>query len=279
MAVIALISGYEIYMKYLHADNNIASNFKFYFFSNLYSTLIASLATAPLILYHFYIFSPYTIFANMLAVPLTSFIIMPAAIISLILMPFHLEKYSLKLMGQGINYVIQIADYTTNFKYAACYFGHIESIALLIYIFGFLWLCLWQSSWRFYAFIPIIISIILMLTTKKPQLIISPDNFAVAINKAGVLYVDKTANKFNTEYWTSWFGQEEIKRYDNKNENLFFKNLILVYNNPKCYDGYIIINLSKFPLSCRHNKVVNKKDFYQAGAHIFFEDGSYKNQK
>ena len=56
-AVLCLISGYEFYMKnksILGNSKGIIASIKLYIFANIYSSFLASIMTAPYVIYHFY---------------------------------------------------------------------------------------------------------------------------------------------------------------------------------------------------------------------------------
>ena len=73
------------------------------------TSLVAGLATAPFAAYHFNRFANYGIAANLLAMPVVSFVIMPAGVVALLLMPFGLDGPPLQVMGWGINVMLDIA--------------------------------------------------------------------------------------------------------------------------------------------------------------------------
>ena len=59
------------------------------------STLTAGLATAPFVIYHFNQFSTYSVLMNLVAIPLSDFIIMPLGLITMLMMPFHVHGHLL----------------------------------------------------------------------------------------------------------------------------------------------------------------------------------------
>lgn len=75
------------------------------------SSLVAGAATAPLTAFHFNMLSGYGLWANLAAVPLMSFIVMPAFLVALILWPIGLEAPALWVMSQGIAMILRIAHY------------------------------------------------------------------------------------------------------------------------------------------------------------------------
>lgn len=75
-ALLCLISGYELYLrnqKLIGRSKGIFASIKLYVFSNLYSSFLGSIVTAPFVIYHFYKFATYSLLMNLLAVPLMSF--------------------------------------------------------------------------------------------------------------------------------------------------------------------------------------------------------------
>ncbi|MFC7609263.1 ComEC/Rec2 family competence protein [Teichococcus aestuarii] len=67
----------------------------------LATSLLAGIATSPYGLHHFGRLQLYGVVANMVAVPLTSFLVMPAGLVALVLMPLGLEAWALAPMGWG----------------------------------------------------------------------------------------------------------------------------------------------------------------------------------
>ena len=66
------------------------------------TTLVASTATAPLAAFHFQTVPTYGVLANLVAVPLTSFVVMPAGMIGLLLMPLGLDGPAFQVMALGL---------------------------------------------------------------------------------------------------------------------------------------------------------------------------------
>ena len=78
------------------------------------TTIIASAATAPLAIYHFGRLPTFSILANVVAVPLTAFWIMPAGLLGMILLPFGLGDWCLVFMGMGIELMLAVAAWTAD---------------------------------------------------------------------------------------------------------------------------------------------------------------------
>jgi len=63
------------------------------------TSLVGSIATAPYAAFHFDRATHYAVLGNMCAMPIMGFVTMPAAALSLFLMPFGLDRYPLVAMG------------------------------------------------------------------------------------------------------------------------------------------------------------------------------------
>ena len=113
------------------------------------TSLVAGIATGPFAVYHFNRIADYGLLANLGAVPITGFWIMPWGLVALLLMPFGLEGIALAPMGWGIDAVVWIARQVAAQPGAVTLVPAMPAAALLAIAVGGLWLCLWRSRWRF----------------------------------------------------------------------------------------------------------------------------------
>ena len=215
-AVLCLISGYELYIKNTHLigkSKGVFFSMRMYILTNIYSSFLASIVTAPYVIYHFYKFANYSILMNLIAVPLMSFLMMPLSLLALLLMPINMDKTILQILSAVIEIVINSAEWLVTMPRAVWYVGHISSISLVLFTFGFFWLCFWQTAWRFAGIIIIFISTLVMLYTPKPDFIYDHRLKIVGLkNQKGQieLYSQTKLSKFITDYWSSWYGQKDI---------------------------------------------------------------------
>jgi hypothetical protein len=75
------------------------------------TSLIGGLSTALFSIEHFNRIATWGLPANLLAMPVISFVVMPGALIALILMPFGLDWLPLEIMGYGLDFVIAVAKW------------------------------------------------------------------------------------------------------------------------------------------------------------------------
>ena len=185
-AVLCLISGYEFYMKnksILGNSKGVIASIKLYIFANMYSSFLASIMTAPYVIYHFYKFANYSVLMNLIAVPMMSFFMMPLVIIASILMPIGFDSLVLKLLSYFISIVIDSADFIVKLPGAVWSVGHIPQISLVVFTIGFFWLSLWQTRWRLAGFIIILCSLVMMIFAAKPDFIYDYSSRIIAIKR------------------------------------------------------------------------------------------------
>ncbi|KNG92981.1 ComEC/Rec2 family competence protein [Pseudaestuariivita atlantica] len=115
------------------------------------SSGVAGIATAPVAAAHFNMFAHYGLIANLLSVPLMGAVIMPFAIAGLVLMPLGLAALPLWVSGQGIGWILGVADRVAGWD------GSVSGIAtpagwvLPALALAGLWLALVQGRGRFAA--------------------------------------------------------------------------------------------------------------------------------
>ena len=180
-------------------------------FSNIYSSLLAGLATTPIVIYHFYTVSNYTVLANLLVVPLVSFALMPLGILAMLLLPLGFDHYLLLTMGKFISIIINIANWVTNLPGSVWNFGYITPESLCVYMFGLFWVMLWNTKFRLYGLGIIAISLYMMWMSPKPDVMFDAKMQILGIKNAdGKLEITapKISN-FTKTYWNNWYGQKD----------------------------------------------------------------------
>lgn len=267
VAVIALVSGYEFYVKNIHLiskSKGIFSSIFLYFVSSIYSSLAASLATAPIVVYHFYIFSSYSIIANLIAVPIVSFIIIPIGIITLILDINLLNVILYPIISYAIEIVSKTAKLTTELTYSVIYTGFIDIKVLLIYLFGLFWLVIWQGKIRLYSYLIFITALLVHFYNPKANYLINFENRIAAVrleNKISI-YSPKIST-FAKSIISNWFGSnmaENIKIPKNKSDIFCLKP---IFSESEC-EAYVDFAKSKI---C--NKFICSQTLYNS---VYFSD-------
>ncbi|WP_420547233.1 ComEC/Rec2 family competence protein [Curvivirga sp.] len=215
-AVIGLVSVYEVsYMKdlYTYLQQNYFKRMMGYFLFLCITTIIATLATAPLSTYHFGQLASYGILSNLIAVPLMGMIVMPSALMAFILMPFGLEAVGLYGMDFGLSIILEIAIWVSQLEGAVIHISRYNPAILTIIIVSCLWLCLWKSIIRFLA-IPFAIfsSLILYLPIDKEILISSQEQlFGVYLNGSDAYITTSNRHQFIKDQWKDRWAIDEFQ--------------------------------------------------------------------
>lgn len=188
-AVVALVSGYEAYgerrarrdaIQLPEGGAPLWRRPATYLGSLSLSSAIAVAATTTFAWYHFNRFAWAGLAANLLAVPLTAFVVMPAALVAFLAMPFGLEAGPLWVMGQGLGLLIAIARETASWPGAVQLLPVLPTWGLVAVTFGGLWLCLWRRSWRYAGLAVIALGLGGALLRTPPDLLISSDGSLIA---------------------------------------------------------------------------------------------------
>lgn len=250
MAVFALAAGYEsYYVDDAAGGGGMKSKVMRYIKSNMLTSILVALGTTTIVIYDFYIFSSYTMLSNLLAIPITSYYVMPLAMAALLCMPIGLDYYILQLLQYGIKCIVLIASLISKLPYAVIHVGHIEGISLITYLFGFFWIIIWKTTWRWYGILMMCASVVMMCTRTKPVMIFHPQKHAIGIEEEGrFVILSPKASKFLNQYWTVWFGQQNIYYKKHPQQNF-------VYNTK--YGQVISILENEFDCSNNSNIVIN----------------------
>jgi competence protein ComEC len=155
------------------------------------TSLLAGAATAPFGLHHFGRLQVYGVAANAVAVPLTSFWVMPAGMLALGAMPFGLEAWPLWLMGQGVEATLVVARWVAAWPGAAPALPPLPGWGLALAGLGFCWACLWRGALRWPGLAMLLAGLSAGLVTPPPDLLVSPDARLVAFRTAEGVFLHR----------------------------------------------------------------------------------------
>lgn len=166
------------------------------------ASVVAGVATAPFAIFHFNRAVGYSLLSNLLALPVVGAVIMPAAAVAVVLMPFGLEYWPLQVMGWGIEVMTDIAYWVASLPGAVGLVPAWPAAALVLMAAGGLWIGLWQRRWRWTGVVPIAAGLAFALTAVPPDLIVSRDAHAAAIRgDDGALRILGKPDDYTAEQW------------------------------------------------------------------------------
>ena len=146
-----------------------------------FSSLVAGVATAPVIAQTFYRGAPYSLVANMVVLPSVGLIVMPAACLALLAMPFGLDPLPLAIMGLGIDYMVAVGRIVSNWPGGEGLIGAVHPWTAPVGVLAVLWLSFWRTRLRLLGVLPALLSLALALTGPRPSLIVAARAGTVAI--------------------------------------------------------------------------------------------------
>lgn len=137
-AVLALIAGYEAARPLLTRlqSRGWGGRLGSHVVALVLTSLLAGTASTPFGVYHFGHFQLYYIVANVAAVPLTAFWIMPLGLIGLALMPLGLESLALAPMGWGVEALLWIGRTVLAWPAATLAVPHMPPWGLCVFSLG-----------------------------------------------------------------------------------------------------------------------------------------------
>ena len=132
-------------------------------------------------MFHFHRAGLYGAGANVVAIPLTTFIIMPLEALALLFDLIGLGAPFWWLTGQALSLLLWISHATADAPGAVAMLPAIPRGAFGLMVAGGLWLCLWRTRWRRFGLIPVAAGALWAMATPLPDLIVTGDGRHVAL--------------------------------------------------------------------------------------------------
>ena len=147
--------------------------------------LLVEAALVPIAAYHFHRAGIYGAVANIVAIPLTTFVIMPLEACALLLDTAGIGAPVWWLAGRGLDLLLWIARTVPAAPGAVAALPSMPLGAFLAMVGGGIWLALWRTELRWLGAIPLLVGAIWALATPAPDLLITGDGKHLAIRSAG----------------------------------------------------------------------------------------------
>jgi competence protein ComEC len=167
------------------------------------TSLVGSIATAPFAIYHFDRATHYAVLGNLLAMPVMGFVAMPAAALSVFLMPLGLDEWPLRVLGAGIELMLVIGRWVSALPGAISVMPAWPVSALVLVSFGGLWLGLWRRRWRWFGVAPMLLGLMLAYANRPPDLLIARDGLTVALRapNGSLKLLRRSKDKYSAAEW------------------------------------------------------------------------------
>ena len=213
-AVIALIATYEVFRRRRIGRRRTWLAILLLWIGGLMLTsIVANAATGPFALFHFNRLAVYGVAANLIAVPVTAFWVMPLGLISLVAMPLGLEAWPLAAMGWGIDIILAVAREVASWPGAVAHMPAPTVVGMLLLAGGGLWLTLWQRRWRLAGVPVMLLGFLSPLVVVRPDILIAPDGrlMAVRMSDHRILISTTRARNFIASQWARMEGRDTAR--------------------------------------------------------------------
>ncbi len=251
------------------------------------TTLIATVTTTLFSIYHFQQFAFMGAVANLIAVPILSFFIMPFIVLAFFLMPLGLEGWALMPVGLGVDAILAIAKTCADLPHAVLLLRAIPFAAFILGVIGGLWIILWKGWGKTVAVLPVIAAIFLISQHNPPDILVSESHKLFGFQKEGALYVSSgKTDRFTRENWEKYYGKPEGSAIVMKTERNDFaacdagacrltikdKKISYVTDpyllNQECVWADIILSVEPVDEDrCYSSAIVDKFDTWRNGSH------------
>jgi len=213
-AVTALIVVYEAMRPWWaaqYAHSGMIKRASLYVLGICLTSLIASIATAPFVLFHFQKIALYGLLGNVLAMPILSFIVMPMGVLSFLLMPFGLEGYALQAASFGVDGILKIAHEVASLDHAVWRVSLWPTTALLYFTAAFLCAALLKGKARWLSLLPLVLSTFTLSQIQTPAALISQNaKLAAFVEDSGAAsFSSLNKERFVRQSWLSALGMPE----------------------------------------------------------------------
>ncbi|MGV2496401.1 ComEC/Rec2 family competence protein [Pelagerythrobacter aerophilus] len=160
--------------------------------------VVIEIALTPIVLFHFHRAGLYGAAANVIAIPLVTFISMPLIALALLFDLVGMGAPLWWLAGKSLELLLAIAHFTATQPGAVKLAPQMDLATIALFVIGGLWLALWRGRTRLLGLAPAALGTILLIGTPAPDMLISGDGRHVGIAGEGarLLMLRDTRSEF-----------------------------------------------------------------------------------
>ena len=295
-ASIGLIYGFKVLrvtgLREFHGQGN---SIKVYFQAIFIASVIATAITSVYSFYHFKSFALYAILANLIAIPITEFLIMPFGLVGIILVPINLEFLGYFPMELGIRALLFLANNIAKLPYAEIKVKSVPVESLVFFTLGLAFLIIMSTEVKKYCLIFFIMMFIEYYIYVEPDLVISKTGKLIAVKdrKDGKLFfVRNIRQNYLSKIWQEnmhfkKISKDYLRQYCDENYCFFSEyHLCIIFDADAPHNDCgskknktVMINLSQKKIEDKKNYslYIDYVDLLQKGAHqVWFKGNKCK---
>jgi competence protein ComEC len=205
-AVVALVGAYEMLRPRSGKDGRLRRLIG-YFTGIGTTSLIAGAATVLFSIYHFQQTSPLSVLANLIALPLVGIVMMPAALVSVLAMPFGFERWPLIVMGWSVDRMLDSAALVAHLSEHLRASPLLTPLSLIIGLAALAWFSFLPDRWRLLGPVLAIPLVICLAVDRPPDILVADSTRALAVRvESGLALADGKPGSFAVTVWGDTYG-------------------------------------------------------------------------
>jgi competence protein ComEC len=286
-AVVALVGAYESLPR-RRERRGVLGHVGAHFGGVIVTSVVAGVATLLFSIYHFQQTSPLGVLGNLAALPLVGFIMMPAALVGVLAMPFGLERLPLLVMGWSVDRMLDIAGLIATLGEGLKASPLLTPMALVIGLAALGWFAFLPNRWRLAGPVLAVPLVVLLALDKPPDVIVSDTTQAVAVRgEEGLALAAGRPGSFAVTVWGDTYGaplapiSAEERHCDSMGCIVaspagFTLSLVNEADAfaEDCANADLVVTRSYAPSYCRkETTVIDAGDLYRRGVHALYWQG------
>jgi competence protein ComEC len=181
MAIVALHEHPRIQALLARRDEPVYAKAGRFLLALVLTGLAVEVALTPIALFHFHRSGLYGAFANIVAIPLTTFVVMPLEALALLLDLIGLGAPFWWLTGQTLSLLLGLAHGAANAPGAVAMLPTMPAGAFGLIVVGGLWICLWRTRVRRWGLAAVAGGALWAVATPAPDLLVTGDGRHLAL--------------------------------------------------------------------------------------------------
>lgn len=147
----------------------------------LITGIVIEIALMPIVLFHFHRAGVYGALANVIAIPLVTFVSMPLIALALLFDLLGMGAPIWWLVEKSLDLLLGIAHFTSSQPGAVKLIPQMTLGTMALFVAGGLWLGLWRGKVRLFGLLPAALATALLIATPVPDILVSNDGRHVGI--------------------------------------------------------------------------------------------------
>jgi competence protein ComEC len=211
-AVLALIAGFEAFRP--RQPTSWRDRVALFVGGLIMSSALAGTATLPFGAYHFGRVQIYYIVSNLIGVPLTTALVMPAGMLALPLIPFGWEGPPLLIVQWGIEATLWLAHVVAAWPSASLDVPHLADWGIALITLGMIGVALGRGWPRLWGVAPILAGLLSPVFDRPPDILVSHDARQIGVRVADAVYLRQTqgGSAFQRESWLRYWGTRRVEK-------------------------------------------------------------------